>query len=129
MEVVEHTPPPGRDQPPNTWPGHESVFPIGQDHYAMWANICGTATGTRRPDGTWDRDAAMAADTAPGLMEWHWDDATGHWCGGYVGFRNRGDSAGNHELVTADPLTISPSLLCRSCPSHGFVRSGSWQPA
>lgn len=95
----------------------------------MWANICGTATGTRRADGTWDRDIAMTADTAPGLMEWHWDESTGHWCGGYVGFHNRGDAAGKHELVSADPLTISPSVLCNHCQDHGFIREGKWVTA
>lgn len=28
-----------------------------------------------------------------------------------------------------DPLTISPSILCRICGHHGFVRSGRWVPA
>ena len=25
-----------------------------------------------------------------------------------------------------DPLTISPSLLCRACGDHGFIREGKW---
>lgn len=25
-----------------------------------------------------------------------------------------------------DPLTISPSVLCRRCGHHGFVRDGRW---
>jgi hypothetical protein len=28
-----------------------------------------------------------------------------------------------------EPLTLSPSLLCRVCGNHGFVRSGIWVPA
>ena len=26
-----------------------------------------------------------------------------------------------------DPLTLSPSLLCRACGSHGFIRNGKWE--
>lgn len=28
-----------------------------------------------------------------------------------------------------DPLTLSPSLLCTACGSHGFIREGRWVPA
>lgn len=28
-----------------------------------------------------------------------------------------------------DPLTISPSVLCRRCGHHGFVREGRWVSA
>lgn len=29
-------------------------------------------------------------------------------------------------VVQAEPLTISPSLLCPNCGSHGFIRDGKW---
>lgn len=29
----------------------------------------------------------------------------------------------------ADPLSLSPSLLCTRCGTHGFIRSGRWVPA
>jgi uncharacterized protein DUF6527 len=39
---------------------------------------------------------------------------------------------GNREhswaVESADPLTISPSLLCTACRVHGFIRGGKWQP-
>ena len=25
-----------------------------------------------------------------------------------------------------EPLTLSPSLLCRTCGDHGFIRGGKW---
>lgn len=28
-----------------------------------------------------------------------------------------------------EPLTLSPSLLCRLCGHHGFIREGRWIPA
>jgi len=39
---------------------------------------------------------------------------------------------GPGELWTVeklDPLTLSPSLLCRRCGHHGFIRDGRWVPA
>lgn len=33
------------------------------------------------------------------------------------------------DLVSADPITLSPSLLCRTCGHHGFIRDGRWVPA
>lgn len=26
----------------------------------------------------------------------------------------------------AEPLTVSPSILCGSCKTHGFIRDGKW---
>ncbi len=31
------------------------------------------------------------------------------------------------ELVSLEPLTLSPSLLCRACGHHGFIRNGRWE--
>lgn len=28
-----------------------------------------------------------------------------------------------------EPLTLSPSLLCRRCGDHGFIRAGKWVTA
>lgn len=28
-----------------------------------------------------------------------------------------------------EPLTLSPSLLCRACGDHGFIRAGKWVKA
>lgn len=33
-----------------------------------------------------------------------------------------------HQVVCADPLTLSPSLLCRTCGAHGHVENGRWEP-
>jgi hypothetical protein len=32
-------------------------------------------------------------------------------------------------LESMDLLTISPSVLCRACGNHGFIRNGQWVPA
>ena len=32
-------------------------------------------------------------------------------------------------VESRDPLTLSPSLACRICGHHGFIRGGRWVPA
>jgi hypothetical protein len=105
-------PTPGHDEPPNTWPRHETAFSIGADQYAEWEL---------------HRDTGKRV----GLHEWHWDAAKDRWCGGWLGFTNvEGHFPRSvHELVSEDPLTVSPSLLCGRCGNHGFIRNGHWEPA
>lgn len=33
------------------------------------------------------------------------------------------------DVQNWDPLTINPSVLCRRCGDHGFIRDGKWVPA
>lgn len=33
------------------------------------------------------------------------------------------------RVVSWDPLTIEPSVLCRICGDHGYIREGRWVPA
>lgn len=33
------------------------------------------------------------------------------------------------QVECMDPLTLSPSILCRGCGNHGFIRQGRWVPA
>ncbi len=47
--------------------------------------------------------------------------ATPGWCVGGIFF-----GGGGWTLERKEPLTISPSLLCRACGSHGFIRDGKW---
>lgn len=35
----------------------------------------------------------------------------------------------DHQIVSAEPLTITPSILCRGCGTHGWVRDGRWVSA
>lgn len=32
-------------------------------------------------------------------------------------------------VESTEPLTLSPSLLCRGCGNHGWIREGRWVPA
>lgn len=49
-------------------------------------------------------------------------------CGGAITFRGCGDGP-QWDVVSEEPLTLSPSLLCRRCGSHGFIRNGVWEEA
>jgi len=33
-----------------------------------------------------------------------------------------------HQVVSEDPLTLTPSLKCRVCGAHGEVLNGRWEP-
>ena len=46
---------------------------------------------------------------------------------GWVSFKPDWDDG--WDLVSESPLTISPSILCRGCGHHGYVRDGRWEPA
>ena len=54
-------------------------------------------------------------------------------CDGWVTFAGRSWAncfpVGDIPVWTVeqeDPLTLSPSVLCRGCGDHGFVRAGRW---
>lgn len=33
-----------------------------------------------------------------------------------------------HQIISVDPLTLTPSLKCRMCGAHGHVTNGRWEP-
>lgn len=116
---------------PGDWDAHvRSGLDLGDDHYATrqyWT-----------PD---ERGIGLPADAEPeaswvlvGISETH-RNPDGEWCGGYAMFGNVPEAALyaakfateiHHELVSADPLTVAPSLQCRRCPSHGHIQEGRW---
>lgn len=67
-----------------------------------------------------------------GLLEWH--DCTHDFCAGGITFDN---DAGHRvhpqgpfwTLESREPLTLSPSILCRTCHRHGYIRESRWVPA
>lgn len=36
---------------------------------------------------------------------------------------------GGHAIITREPLTVTPSILCPDCGTHGFIQNGRWLPA
>lgn len=114
MTMTDH------EQPPTTWEGNETAFQIDTDRYGMWTGINGDPKNRETGE-------LITAETAVCMMEWHWSESLGRWHPGLVNFANCGASHG-HQLLSADPLTISPSLLCR-CGDHGFIENGKWRKA
>jgi hypothetical protein len=63
----------------------------------------------------------------PAGVECEGDDGM---CAGAVTFRGKGDGKRPEwDVESWEPLTLSPSLLCRTCGSHGFIRGGKWVDA
>jgi hypothetical protein len=55
----------------------------------------------------------------------------GEWCWAGIHFENEASRRvfPDHPrwvVESADPLTLSPSLLCKLCGDHGFIRAGRW---
>jgi hypothetical protein len=61
-----------------------------------------------------------------GVNEFHPDpQMPSEPCGGWVPVNRNGDDR-HWTLVSEHPLTLSPSLRCGRCPSHGYIRDGRW---
>ncbi len=73
-------------------------------------------TGKRSKPGQW------------GLLWYHHRPDTGEECG-IGGISWDPDDRVHWDLVSLDPLTVSPSLLCQTCGAHGFIRDGRWVKA
>ena len=46
----------------------------------------------------------------------------------FIHFNLFGEKTG-WDVLSMKPLTLSPSLRCRRCDHHGFIREGRWVPA
>lgn len=68
-----------------------------------------------------------------GLIESHPHTATGERCSGAITFDLVQTVGLEHRarwrVISRDPLTLEPALLCRACGHHGFIRDGQWIPA
>jgi hypothetical protein len=71
-----------------------------------------------------------SADKPGGIIETH-PGPDGQPCSGSLSFEGyaRRDLNPTWRVVSLDPLTLEPSILCRSCGHHGFIRNGRWEPA
>lgn len=70
-----------------------------------------------------------------GILEWHECNSmnvtsSGVAAGG-VNFENAPASVQGPRWrkLSDEPLTIQPSVLCRTCGLHGFITNGQWVPA
>lgn len=59
----------------------------------------------------------------------------GSYCSSFATFdgpqqrKERGVGGHFWQVHSIEPLTLSPSLLCKICSDHGFIREGRWVPA
>lgn len=74
-------------------------------------------------------------DPCAGLRDKHLRPDNGQECQGFIAIK---DGAWANEfngdipkwaMESKDPLTLSPSILCRTCGDHGFIREGKWVKA
>lgn len=68
-----------------------------------------------------------------GLIEYH-RTPEGRDCGGSVlfdldGIRHAFPDRPVWTVESWDPLTLTPSILCRRCGHHGWIRNGVWESA
>lgn len=71
-----------------------------------------------------------------GILEWHeclaaqnCSDAGLSAGGVYFENATTDIKGARWQLVSGDPLTILPSVLCRACGLHGWITDGRWVPA
>jgi hypothetical protein len=64
-----------------------------------------------------------------GVAYWHPRPDNGAKCQGWVSVPDAdGWPKDSWKLESEKPLTLSPSLACRACGHHGFIRDGKWVP-
>lgn len=70
-----------------------------------------------------------------GYIETHPRPDNGQPCAGSVMLDTAGDGWPEHprwrvtDRTPGAPLSLEPSILCRSCGNHGWVRGGKWVAA
>jgi hypothetical protein len=61
--------------------------------------------------------------------------ADGSKCQGWISFEGRAwansfnGSIATWKVEQDEPITLSPSIACRVCGDHGYVRDGKWVKA
>ena len=72
--------------------------------------------------------------TVVGLEYWHpTPDGKNLRCPGFIYFKGMNgdlhtDDTMEWDVISLEPLTLSPSLLCRGCGHHGHIQNGRWEP-
>jgi hypothetical protein len=50
-------------------------------------------------------------------------------CAGALDFEPHGRPGQQWSVTSWEPLTLSPSIHCRACGRHGYIRNGCWVEA
>jgi hypothetical protein len=89
------------------WADEAKTIPLGVAEY----HGCEKRQGKDWPDAP-----ALLPFDVPAAADWH---------------KGRDPKYGpgpKWQLVQLDPLTVAPSILCRGCGLHGYLRAGRWEP-
>ena len=67
-----------------------------------------------------------------GAIVSHINQSTGKRCWSGINFdsevtRRILPEGARWQVISMEPITLSPSLLCRVCGDHGFIRNGKWE--
>lgn len=81
---------------------------------------------------TWYSITVNGHDDEVGIIEWHdcLDKLVG--CGVYFdndAGRTTFPDRPRWTVESRDPLTLSPSILCKRCGHHGYIREDKWVQA
>lgn len=111
-----------------------SRLDLGYEHYARWLSWSPDRELNPQYEGIEDVDQY-------GVIVEHLNPHTGRRCHGAVIFdsptarRIEPEGRALWTVVSLDPLTVEPSVLCRfpgengECGDHGYIRDGRWVPA
>lgn len=61
-----------------------------------------------------------------GVILWYDECKIHEDCRGTVPFSNFPDDRAKWQVVSQDPLTLSPSILRKPCDLHGWIQNGEW---
>ena len=61
-----------------------------------------------------------------GIAYWHPRPDDGTFCEGWIGVQPFWSDG--WRIASEEPLTVWPSLRCRACGHHGWIRNGRWEP-
>lgn len=65
-----------------------------------------------------------------GVNIWHVRPSGDGWCLSTVPFASKGANDGRGwDVTSTNPLSLSPSVLCRACGRHGWLVDGEWVDA
>lgn len=114
------------EEKPNTLSnryGKEAELNLGSDHFLWFTSWA--------PDRELNPQYAHLPDTAKaGAIVQHLTPA-GEICASGIMFQSEVAAEVFKEkscwkVEQWEPLTLSPSLLCKACGDHGFIRQGKW---
>lgn len=99
---------------------------LGHEHYARKFGWHPDRELNPQYEGIPDQDFAGLIVRHPKL------NAPGEFCTSGINIQTmKGVLPPEHpvwDLISEDPLHVEPSLLCRLCGDHGFIRNGLWVP-